>query len=152
MRSGGILPREVPFVCGCLMAFCRDDFERVGGFDPGLVRWGSEDAEIGLHLWRRGRASVVVPQATVAHLFRPSGNYEVPSELVVHNILRLATTHLPETALAKVIGSVAHLPTFTAAYRRLLESDVWERRERIATESRYDGAWFLDRFRIRALQ
>jgi len=152
LRSGGCRPREVPFICGCLMAFRRDDFELVGGFDPGLVRWGSEDAEIGLHLWRRGRASVVVPQATVAHLFRPSGQYDIPSELVVHNTLRLAATHLPEPALAKVIGSLAQLPTFTAAYRRLVESDVWERRDRIAAQSRYDGAWFLDRFRIRALQ
>jgi GT2 family glycosyltransferase len=152
LGAGGNEPHEVPFICGCLMAFRRDDFEAVGGFDAGLVRWGSEDAEIGLHLWRRGRASVVVPKARVAHLFRPAGPYEVPQHLVVHNTLRLASVHLPQPALRRVIRSLCRLDAFPIAYTQLLTSDVWERRDRIARSCRYDGDWFLDRFRIRALQ
>jgi Glycosyl transferase family 2 len=152
LGHGATEPHEVPFICGCLMAFRREDFEAVGGFDAGLVRWGSEDAEIGLHLWRHGRASVVVPKARVAHLFRPAGPYEVPQQLVVHNTLRLASVHLPQPALRRVIHSLCRLDAFPAAYTQLLASDVWERRDRIASSSRYDGDWFLDRFRIRALQ
>jgi GT2 family glycosyltransferase len=152
LGAGTSEPHEVPFICGCLMVFRRDDFEAVGGFDAGLVRWGSEDAEIGLHLWRRGRASVVVPQARVAHLFRPAGPYDVPQHLVVHNTLRLASVHLPQPALRRVIASLCRLESFSTAYTQLLGSDVWERRDRIARSCRYDGDWFLDRFRIRPLQ
>ncbi len=152
LRAGGTAPREVPFICGCLMAFRHVDFDAVGGFDAGLVRWGSEDAEIGLHLWRHGRASVVVPRARVAHLFRPSGPYDVQPHLVVHNTLRLAAVHLPETALSRVIGSLCRLDSFPLAYSQLAASDVWERREQVASGALHGGDWFLDRFRIRALQ
>jgi GT2 family glycosyltransferase len=151
-KGPGPGPYEVPFICGCLMAFRRADFESVGGFDPGLVRWGVEDAEIGLNLWRRDRASVVVPDATVAHLFRPAGPYEVPQHLIVHNTLRLAAVHLPEPALARVIATFQSLQGFPVAYTELLEGDAWVRRDQIERAARHDGAWFLDRFRIRALQ
>ena len=143
---------EVPFACGCLMAFRRDDFERVGGFDAGLVRWGSEDAEIGLNLWRRGRATVVVPQAQVAHLFRPAGPYDVAGHLVIHNSLRVAATHLPAESLTKVIAATRQYAAFPLAYAQLTDSNVWARRDDIARHTRHDGAWFLDRFRIDALR
>jgi GT2 family glycosyltransferase len=152
LRSRDPAPHPVPFVCGCFMAFRRSDFEAAGGFDPGLLRWGSEDAEIGLHLWRRGRASVVVPQAQVAHLFRPAAPYEVPPHLVVHNTLRTATAHLPRSAVRAVIASLQHLSTFPAAYAELVEGDVWERRDVLARTTVHDGSWFLDRFRIGALR
>jgi glycosyltransferase involved in cell wall biosynthesis len=152
LRSADPAPHEVPFICGCLMAFRRADFEAVGGFDPGMVRWGSEDAEICLHLWRRGQSSVVVPSVQVAHLFRPISPYEVPPHLVVHNALRLATTHLPPSAVGSVITAFKDLPTFPAAYAQLVDSDVWQRREWVSQRVRHDGAWFLDYFRIDALR
>lgn len=143
---------EVPFACGCLMAFRRDDFESVGGFDAGLVRWGFEDAEIGLNLWRRGRATVVVPQAQVAHLFRPAGPYDVAGHLVIHNWLRVASTHLPAASLTKVIAAARQYALFPLAYAQLTDSDLWARRDDIAQHARHDGAWFLDRFRIDVLR
>ena len=152
LRTQTAAAHEVPFICGCLMAFRRDDFEAVGGFDTGMVCWGSEDAEIGLSLWRRGRASVVVPEAQVAHLFRPRGPYPVEPHLVVHNTLRMATVHLPELAMRRVIEAYRGLPSFPSGYAQLVESDVWQRRESVAARSRHDGAWFLDRFRIEALR
>ena len=143
---------EVPFACGCLMVFRRDDFEGVGGFDAGLVRWGLEDAEIGLNLWRHGRATVVVPQARVAHLFRPAGSYDVAGHLVIHNSLRVASTHLPPASLTKVVAANRRYEQFPLAYAQLTESDVWARRDDVARLARHDGAWFLDRFRIDALR
>jgi GT2 family glycosyltransferase len=152
LRDGGDSTREVPFICGCLMAFRRDDFEAVGGFDTGLVRWGVEDAEIGLHLWRRGRASVVVPQSRVAHLFRPTGPYEVEPSHVLHNALRLATVHLPPFALSRVIGSLCHLESFALAYTQLMTSDAWERKDYVTAGAQHSGEWFVDRFRIKAFR
>jgi GT2 family glycosyltransferase len=152
LRTGVTRAHEVPFICGCLMAFRRDDFEAIGGFDTGMVRWGSEDAEICLNLWRRGRSTVVVPQARVGHLFRPSGPYHVEPQLVVHNTLRMATVHLPELAVRRVIQAFRGLSSFPLAYAQLVDSDAWKRRESIAAQSLHDGAWFLDRFRIEALR
>jgi GT2 family glycosyltransferase len=152
LRTNATRVHEVPFICGCLMAFRREDFDAVGGFDVGMVRWGSEDAEICLNLWRRGRSSVIVPQAQVAHLFRPRGPYRVRPGLVVHNALRMATVHLPELAVRRVIEAFRGLPSFPPAYAQLIEGDVWQRRESVAAQSVHDGAWFLDRFRIEVLR
>jgi GT2 family glycosyltransferase len=152
LRTGVTRAHEVPFICGCLMVFRRDDFEAIGGFDTGMVCWGSEDAEICLNLWRRGRSTVVVPQARVGHLFRPSGPYHVEPQLVVHNTLRMATVHLPELAVRRVIQAFSGLSSFPLAYAQLIDSDAWKRRESIAAQSLHDGAWFLDRFRIEALR
>jgi LPS sulfotransferase NodH len=148
-RPGG--PSDVPFLCGCFMAFRRADFEEVGGFDDGMVTWGSEDAEICLNLWRRGRRSVVVPESDVAHLFRPAFPYAVHLRETLHNLLRLATVHLDDRALATVLDRAGKLPAFAQAYADLLDSDAWQRRELVRAGSRHDGDWFLDRFRI-ALQ
>ncbi len=142
----------IPFACGCLMAFRREDFESVGGFDPGLMRWGSEDAEICLHLWRRDRATVAVPQAQVSHLFRPKGPYEVDSHMIVHNSLRVAAVHLPESCLAKVFEASRNIERFAVAFAELADSDVWARRDHVSASTRHDGAWFVDRFRIESLR
>jgi GT2 family glycosyltransferase len=151
LRDGGTEVHEVPFICGCLMAFRRTDFEAAGGFDEGMVRWGSEDAEIGLHLWRLGRESVVVPESVVGHLFRPSGPYPVERRMIVHNTLRVAVAHLPESAVRRVISRVASSPAFGPAYAELVAGDVWARRDRVAARAVHDGGWFLDRFRIEVL-
>ncbi len=145
-------PVDVPFLCGCFMVFRREDFELVGGFDPGMVTWGSEDAEICLNLWRRDRASRVVPQSTVGHLFRSTFPYAVPSQATLHNTLRMATVHLGTPGLSATIGHMAERPAFPEAYAALLDSGVWQRREDVAAASRHDGAWFADRFRLDALR
>jgi GT2 family glycosyltransferase len=152
LRDDRTQVHEVPFICGCLMAFRRSDFEAAGGFDDGMLRWGSEDAEIGLHLWRLGRASVVVPESVVGHLFRPSGPYPVRRRMIVHNTLRLAVAHLPESAVQRVISRVSVSSAFGPAYADLVAGDVWARRERIAARAVHDGDWFLDRFRIGVLR
>jgi GT2 family glycosyltransferase/LPS sulfotransferase NodH len=141
----------VPFICGCFMVFRRDDFDSVGGFDAGMLTWGSEDAEIGLNLWRRDRASVVVPAASVSHLFRPTAPYQVRWEWITHNTLRLATVHLGPEAQRQIVKHLATRKTFARAYEELLASDVWQRREAIRAASKHDGKWFLDKFQITCL-
>jgi LPS sulfotransferase NodH/GT2 family glycosyltransferase len=144
-------PMPVPFLCGCFLAFRRDDFEAVGGFDTGMLTWGSEDAEICLHLWRRGRRCEVIPRSDVAHLFRPAFPYQVGARETLHNILRLAVAHFSHRALAAVMARASASPAFPRALDAVLDSDVWARREWIASAARHDGDWFLDRFRLSPL-
>jgi LPS sulfotransferase NodH/glycosyltransferase involved in cell wall biosynthesis len=144
--------RFVPFICGCFMAFRREDFESVGGFDTGMRTWGSEDAEICLHLWRRGRGSVVVPTSRVRHLFRPVFPYPVRWTWTIQNALRLAVVHLGEQAQRRIVQHFAHREQFAAAFEDLLVSDVWLRRDAVRSASTHDDRWFLDRFRIRCFE
>ena len=62
-------PPAVPMLAGACIAMRRALFESLGGFDTGLMRWGSEDAELSLRLWMAGYELRVVPDVVIAHLF-----------------------------------------------------------------------------------
>jgi LPS sulfotransferase NodH/GT2 family glycosyltransferase len=148
-RPGAPVP--VPFVPSCCMAFRRRDFEAVGGFDIGMVASGSEDAEICLHLWRRGRWCLVVPTSEVAHdrsTAAGPGDGSHPADAALYNALRLATMHFGPDTLLRTFDRATGSETFPEVYARLINSDVFERRRRVAAASTHDDAGFLDRFAI----
>jgi cellulose synthase/poly-beta-1,6-N-acetylglucosamine synthase-like glycosyltransferase len=143
-------PSEVPFVCGCFLAMRRSVFEAAGGFDDGALTWGSEDAELSLRLWRMGFRCVVVPESQVGHLFRRRFAYEVPWEATLHNTLRVGAVHFGARALGVLIDHWRGHAAFPDAYSRLLEGDVWSRREQVAQSARHGDRWFFERFAIEA--
>jgi trehalose 2-sulfotransferase len=152
LRKRAASPDDVPFLCGCLMVFRRDDFERVGGFDTGMDTWGSEDAEICLHLWRRDRACRVVPASSIGYVLPSAFHREVPNRATLQNTLRLATVHLAPIGTSRTIAHMADRPAFASAYAALTDSDVWQRRDELIAGCKHDGAWFVDRFRVNALR
>ena len=89
----GPKPYPVPLLGGGFLAMRRSVFAATGGFDTGLVVYGSEDAELSLRLWTLGYECLVVPEVEVAHLFRGEIPYEVDWEPVLYNKLRLAAIH-----------------------------------------------------------
>jgi GT2 family glycosyltransferase len=138
-------PADVPFICGCFLAMRRDVFELSGGFDEGMYRWGSEDAELSLRLWLAGYRCQVVPQSQAAHLFRKRFPYEVDWSGVIYNALRMAVVHLPEASVEKVLGHYHTRAAFGRAWARLVASDTWERREAVAAgRTRDPGAWLRE--------
>jgi hypothetical protein len=70
-------PFDVPLLPGACLAIRRHVFLSVGGFDRGLIRWGFEDGELSIRLWRLGYELRVVPDVAVAHLFRERHPYTV---------------------------------------------------------------------------
>jgi cellulose synthase/poly-beta-1,6-N-acetylglucosamine synthase-like glycosyltransferase len=146
-------PQPVPMLCGCFLAVRRDAFERLGGFDSGLTLWGMEDADLCLSLWRLGLECRVVPASRIRHKFRPTFPYGgVNWAVTLSNTLRVATVHLPASALARVLAHYAAHPQFTEAAERLADSDAFARRAWFDGEAEHDGAWFIDRFEIEALR
>jgi len=138
-------PVDVPFICGCFLAMRREAFELSGGFDEGMYRWGSEDAELSLRLWLSGYRCQVVPDSQVRHLFRKRFPYEVDWSGVIYNALRMAVVHLPEPSVAKVLGHYQPRPVFGRAWARLVDSDTWERREAVeAGRTRDPSAWLRE--------
>lgn len=62
-------PREgeaLPFACGGNMSIRREDWVRLGGFDPELFAY-FEDVELGWRLWAVGREIVAAPNAVARH-------------------------------------------------------------------------------------
>jgi GT2 family glycosyltransferase len=141
-----------PMLCGCFLALRRSTFAQLGGFDEGLVTWGLEDAELALRLWRAGYECRVVPESHVMHLFRPTFPYQVGWGVTLANVLRVATVHFGETALARVVHWYRGNAFLGTCLERLLESDAWSRRALLAATSRFSSEAFFERFGIEALQ
>jgi GT2 family glycosyltransferase len=142
---------QVPFLCGCFFATRKRVFENCGRFDEGLVTWGFEDAEYSLRLWLSGYSCLVEPAAEVAHLFRPTFPYQVHWETTIHNQVRTALLHLSPKRLNRVIRYARNKPEFDMAYVRLVQSDVWQRRDFVQQLRTRTDDWFFDQFSITAL-
>jgi GT2 family glycosyltransferase len=147
----GDTPYAVPFLCGCFVAMRRDVFDSIGGFDEGLIRWGSEDAELSLRLWRLGYECHVVPGSHVGHLFRKRFPYDVRWDTTLHNTLRLAAIHFGQRALSRVIDHYRTQAGFARAFSLLVDGDVWQRRETMLSAAVRDVGWLGARFGLEAI-
>ncbi|MGB7761383.1 MAG: glycosyltransferase [Bryobacteraceae bacterium] len=139
-------PYPVPLLCGCFLAMRRDVFAEIGGFDSGMVLWGAEDSELSIHLWTRGYECWVAPEVGVQHAFRAQFPYEVKWEPVLHNRLRLASTHFGPRRLLRVVDRLKQYDEFAAAGVRLLTGDLAGRTSTIRAARRYDDDWFFGKF------
>lgn len=140
------VPRRVPLLPGCCLAMRRDTFEKTGGFDPGMVSWGSNDNEISLRLWLLGYELWVAPQVDVRHLFRSRHPYSVQWSWVLHNKLRLAHVHFGRARIARVVEELSQHAEFDAAMVMLKRSDVTRRRAQLRRRRQHDDEWYFQKF------
>ncbi len=146
LEPEGESPYRVPILPGGCWAMRRDTLETTGGFDDGIVHWGSEDVELSLRLWLLGYELWLVPQVEVAHLFRETRPYDVEWTSVLHNKLRLAFLHLEQKRIALVVNALRKKRDFPAALAMAVESDAVPRRAELAERRVHDDSWFFDRF------
>jgi GT2 family glycosyltransferase len=139
-------PYEIPMIAGCFYAMRKEVFAATGGFDEGLLIWGTGDSELSLRLWLLGYRCLIVPGVDVAHRFKEAHNFPLGWELVLHNMLRSAAVHFNQHRLAQVISAIRNNNEFPAALGRLLLSDVWERRDDVRRSRTRDDDWYFDYF------
>lgn len=139
-------PHPVPMLGSGFFAMRREVFDQIGGFDPGLVLWGMEDAELSLRLWTLGYECWLVPAVDVEHLFRPAHPYRLDWETLLTNMLRVAVVHFGPERTRRVVGCLTTNSAFPGAFARLAGSDTWTRRAGVRAARRYDDEWFFRRF------
>ncbi len=139
-------PYPVPLQCGACQAVRREDFQRLGGYDAGMTRWGSEDEELCLRYWLMGYEVLVQPQSVVYHLFRESHPYEVQVQKIIYNRLRLARLHLSKERLNRVLNTYNNVPGYNQIVDWLQQSDVESRRNELQALRCRDDDWFCTRF------
>ncbi len=141
-------PYEVPMLPGAFYGLDRDVFEKTGGFDSGLLVWGTGDAELSLRLWLLGYRCLMVPAIDVGHQFKKAHNFELKWDLLLHNMLRTATVHLNQERLTQVVAAMSERKAFPGAFARLLLSDAWRRRDEIRSLRARDDDWYFEYFDI----
>lgn len=139
-------PYSVPLLPGGCQVMRKADFAKIGCFDSGMTRWGSEDLELSFRTWLMGYRVLVQPQAVIYHLFRKSHPYQVETSKIVYNRLRLALLHFQDDRAARVLEYYKEIPDFGRIMIWLLESDVMERRRQLQKLRSRDDEWFFSRF------
>ncbi len=142
----GTAPREVPLLAGCFWAMRRDVFERIGGFDEGMIRWGCEDTELSIRLWLMGYRVLSAPQVEVRHLFREEIPYPLEWSWIQHNKLRLSFLHFSDDRRRRVLGALRTAEGFDAGMALLAQGDVSARRAEFGARRIHPDQWFFEKF------
>lgn len=142
-------PYPVPLLSGVCQAVRKADLVRLGYYDPGMTRYGSEDLELCLRYWLLGYEALVQPQTVVYHLFRESHPYEIQVCETVYNCLRLAMLHLSRERVNRVLTYYRSMPGFDEVMGWLQRSDVISRRNQLQALRCRDDDWFCTRFDCR---
>ena len=138
----------VPFHIGACQAVRADAFAALGGFDPGMTRWGSEDIELCLRMWLMGYEVHAAPQSLVYHLFRTSRPYDVDQAMILYNHLRLAMLHFDEARLERILARIIRCAGAERCLARALTDGLWSQREAMQRARVRDIDWLFDRFHI----
>ena len=141
-RQGGST-YAVPMIPWCCGAMRRDTFLETGGFDEGMLRWGSIDNEMSVRLRLFGYQLMVAPQVVVSHLFRDDRPYDMQWRWIAHNKLRLAMLHFGLERIELVVKALAAHQGIAAGVALLAESDIASRRRELAARRRFDDDWFI---------
>lgn len=145
-------PYPIPLLTGGFLAMRRAVFEKVGGFDSGMFKYGVEDTELSVRLWTLGYQCLAVPRVLVAHRFdSPKGKVGCDyknAAIAIHNKLRLAVMHFSAQRIERVVKHFAWNRMFPVAFARLAEGDAWARREKFHALRQHDDDWYFQRFSI----
>jgi glycosyltransferase involved in cell wall biosynthesis len=141
-------PTSVPFHIGACQAVDAGAFRRIGGFDTGMTRWGSEDIEICLRMWLFGFTVHAAPRSLVYHLFRNHHPYQVDVVDIIFNRLRMAILHFDERQLEKALARMRFYPGSERSLARAFAGDTIQRRDELHAARTYDTGWLFEQFRI----
>jgi glycosyltransferase involved in cell wall biosynthesis len=146
LRKPGNDPFTAPLLPWCSTAMRRDTFEATGGFDSGMLRWGSIDNEMSVRLWLLGYECWVVPEIEFRHVFRDDRPYDMEWSWALHNKLRIAFVHFETPRIARVVDALKGHKAFPEAVSLLAEGDVSSRRKEIAARRVHDAEWYFKKF------
>jgi glycosyltransferase involved in cell wall biosynthesis len=148
-------PAAVQIASSAGTVLTRDLFDRIGGYDEGMLLYAAAEPEFSLRAWLSGAEIVCLPDLEVCHRFKPESERDAFLEsarpYMIHNSLRFGIIYLDEARAFQMLRHFAMIYPMQVqqAYRLLLESAVWERRSGLAGQLTRSFAWFVERFDLR---
>jgi glycosyltransferase involved in cell wall biosynthesis len=130
----------------------RELFNRLGGYDSGMIMYGAGEPELSIRAWLHGAEVVVVNDLQIEHEFKPKQDLDEFIGKVrpfwVHNCLRFGFLYLSELGCMQMLSYYAQtFPNiFPHALRRVNESDVWQRRTLLEEQHQRSFDWLVNYF------
>ena len=149
--SGDLSAVQVAASAG--MAIDRELYWSIGGFDPGMLMYGSNEAEFSTRAWLRGAEVLNLPSLIVRHRFRSAAELQerlnANLHFILHNRLRFALLYLPDDVALYVLRDMAaHYPgqVVARACSLVASSDVWRRRAMLRKRELFTFSWLTRKF------
>ncbi|MDS1029702.1 glycosyltransferase [Bacillota bacterium LX-D] len=139
---------HVPLLPGGCVAYPKDVFEQVGGFNEGFQVWGYEDIEISYRTWIMGFTCAVNPNVKVIHIFRKSHPYKVTMDDYYFNLLHMAFVHFKPERISKVVEQIKKYGHFSKILVDVMFSDAWRQRSKYKQIRKHDDDWFMETFKV----
>ena len=148
-------PVEVEIAACPATVLTRELFDRIGGYDDGMIMYGAAEPEFSVRAWLSGAEVMLIPALQVEHRFKP------PEERIafvremrpnmVANALRFGLLYLDEPGSLQLLRYYAlKFPNlFESALRIVEASDVWTRREELAARLPRSFDWYVDHFDLK---
>jgi glycosyltransferase involved in cell wall biosynthesis len=135
------------------MVVDRKLYRSLGGFDSGMILYGSAGAEFSIRAWLSGAEVLNLPDLVVWHRFRSAEERQqtliANLHFVLHNRLRLALLYLPDDLVLQIVRDMAtHYPgrAVAQACDLVASSDVWRRRSLLRERELLPFRWFSRKF------
>jgi len=145
-------PTEVQVAACPATVLTRELFQRIGGYDDGMIMYGAAEPEFSVRAWLSGAEILLLPDLRVEHRFKPPGErlafIRDVREHMVANGLRFGLLYSEELVSMQVIRyySLKFPNLFEEALARVAASDVWERRARLHEDLTRPFSWFVEHF------
>ena len=133
---------------GCGTTLKRSTYTELGGIDCGLERWGAENIDLSLKIYRRGGYCYLEPNVCIGHLFRSTFPYEMDCRRLVYNKLRVAFQHLPSAVFKTFKRGLEPLPGFDEAIKFFnpTVAKLEQRRQALLLTEQRDSLWYSRTF------
>jgi cellulose synthase/poly-beta-1,6-N-acetylglucosamine synthase-like glycosyltransferase len=148
LENQAVSTELLPTVLGCCVLMPRKFYDRIGGFDLGLRRWGCEFIDLTLKVYAAGGRCCYEPAVLVGHLFRDAFPYSMNHRDLNYNKLRTGYVHFPDESFRQLAIRLATAPDIVEATLdfRAHQPELDQIRHRQQTVNCRDPKWFVRTF------
>ncbi len=150
-HAGGRFHAQSTFI-GCVVAMSRRLYDRLWGFDTGMLVYGTEDVDFGVRSWLMGHPVLHDPEPVIGHRFRGAVEGQVlPWEHLLCNQLRMARKIFSDPVWFDWLDRYSvYQPAdlWEAGWRQYLAGNESLERERayLMANRRHDEFWYARTF------
>jgi glycosyltransferase involved in cell wall biosynthesis len=152
-RPRHLAPVQIASSAGTILT--KSLFERLGGYDEGMIIYGAAEPEFSIRTWLAGATVESLPNLVLSHKFKPRDQAKQflndSRATLTHNSLRFGCLYLSEPAILQMMRYYSNrFPERIGEALNLLNaSDVVPRREMLRTRLQHEFSWFISRFDLK---